>query len=91
MAEGRCCLLYATGQSPNMDGVCSPAADVHYERMPTRNLTTRLGGFAIDRFAGGESAGYPTLCKGRFVRRAQRAYYVFEEPVSLNRRRCCPT
>lgn len=32
MAEGRCSLTnYITGLSTNMDGVCSPAADVHYE------------------------------------------------------------
>jgi collagenase-like PrtC family protease len=86
MAEGRCSLSnYATGVSTNMDGVCSPAADVHYEEDAERNLTTRLGSFAIDCFARGESAGYPTICKGRYFCRAKNdAYYAFEEPVSLN-------
>lgn len=86
MAEGRCYLSsYVTGASTNMDGVCSPAADVHYEEDAARNLTTRLGEYVIDCFAGGESAGYPTICKGRYLCGAQDApYYAFEEPVSLN-------
>ncbi len=86
MAEGRCSLTnYATGISTNMDGVCSPAADVHYEEDAERNLTTRLGAFMIDRFACGENAGYPTICKGRYRCNAKAEdYYAFEEPVSLN-------
>ncbi len=86
MAEGRCSLTnYATGISTNMDGVCSPAADVHYEEDAERNLTTRLGRFVIDRFTRGENAGYPTICKGRYRCDARTgAYYAFEEPVSLN-------
>ena len=86
MAEGRCSLSnYATGQSTNMDGVCSPAADVHYEEDAERNLTTKLGSFLIDRFSCGESAGYPTICKGRYLcGYRNEAYYAFEEPVSLN-------
>ena len=86
MAEGRCSLThYVTGLSTNMDGVCSPAADVHYEEDAGRTLTTRLGEFVIDRFGCGESAGYPTICKGRYSCAAKREpYYAFEEPVSLN-------
>ena len=86
MAEGRCSLTrYVTGLSTNMDGVCSPAADVHYEEDAGRTLTTRLGEFVIDRFACSESAGYPTICKGRYSCAAQsEPYYAFEEPVSLN-------
>ena len=86
MAEGRCSLTnYATGLSTNMDGVCSPAADVHYEEDGDGNLTTKLGPFMIDRFARGENAGYPTICKGRYLCSAQaEGYYAFEEPVSLN-------
>ena len=86
MAEGRCSLTnYATGISTNMDGVCSPAAAVRYEEDAARTLTTRLGPFTIDRFACGENAGYPTICKGRYrcVGKTD-AYYAFEEPVSLN-------
>jgi len=57
MAEGRCYLSnYVTGHSTNMNGVCSPAADVHYEEDASRNLTTRLGQYVIDRFAAGEGA-----------------------------------
>ena len=86
MAEGRCSLTnYATGTSTNMDGVCSPATHVRYDEDASHNLTTRLGEFVIDRFACGESAGYPTICKGRYLCGAQTAgYYAFEEPVSLN-------
>jgi putative protease len=86
MAEGRCSLTnYATGLSTNMDGVCSPAADVHYEDDDEGNLTTRLGPFMIDCFAGGENAGYPTICKGRYTCSANPdPYYAFEEPISLN-------
>jgi collagenase-like PrtC family protease len=86
MAEGRCSLTnYATGLSTNMDGVCSPAADVHYEEDAEGNLTIKLGPFMIDRFACGENAGYPTICKGRYSCSAQPdGYYAFEEPVSLN-------
>ena len=86
VAEGRCYLSnYVTGHSTNMNGVCSPAADVHYEEDASRNLTTRLGQYVIDRFAAGESAGYPTICKGRYLCGARNdSYYAFEEPVSLN-------
>jgi len=83
MAEGRCLLSsYATGQSPNMNGVCSPASHVRYEQQG-ETLVSRLGGFTINRFAPGAPAGYPTLCKGRFVT-GGRAAYLFEEPSSLN-------
>lgn len=86
MVEGRCSLTnYATGVSTNMDGVCSPAADVHYDRAADGSITTRLGTHTIDRFAAGEQAGYPTICKGRYLTPARtEPYYAFEEPVSLN-------
>jgi collagenase-like PrtC family protease len=86
MAEGRCSLTsYATGISTNMDGVCSPAHAMHYEEDCNRNLTSRIGEFAIDCFSCGEKPGYPTICKGRYLAgQRQDAYYAFEEPVSLN-------
>jgi len=86
MAEGRCSLTnYATGLSTNMDGVCSPAADVHYKESADGSLTIKLGPFMIDQFACGENAGYPTICKGRYLCSAKPdAYYAFEEPISLN-------
>jgi O2-independent ubiquinone biosynthesis protein UbiU len=86
MAEGRCSLSnYVTGVSTNMDGVCSPAANVRYEEDEDRTLTTKLGPFIIDRFACGENAGYPTICKGRYLCASNPGgYYAFEEPVSLN-------
>lgn len=91
MAEGRCLLTnYVTGRSTNMDGVCSPASHVHYEEDARHNLTTRLGEFAIDRVACGQSTGYPTICKGRYITAHRRDYYAFEEPVSLNLTRLLP-
>lgn len=83
MAEGRCSLSsYATGHSPNGQGVCSPASHVRYEQRGD-DLVSRLGDFTINVFEDGEPAGYPTLCKGRFVAN-DRASYLFEEPTSLN-------
>jgi putative protease len=83
MAEGRCSLSsYATGQSPNMNGVCSPASHVAY-RERADGLVSRLGGFTINTFGRGEAAGYPTLCKGRF-RTGPATGYLFEDPVSLD-------
>ena len=86
MVEGRCALTnYVTGLSTNMDGVCSPAAQVEYIRDDTGNLSTRLGDFTIDCFSCAENAGYPTICKGRYLTPAHDgAYYAFEEPISLN-------
>ncbi len=86
MAEGRCALSsYATGVSTNMDGVCSPASAVRYIEDPQRNMTAKLGDFTIDRFSCGQSAGYPTICKGRYLTPDREdPYYAFEEPVSLN-------
>lgn len=83
MAEGRCALSsYATGRSPNKDGVCSPPSHVRYEREGD-DMRTRLGAFTIDIRARGDPAGYPTLCKGQFRVRGQQKY-LFEEPASLN-------
>jgi len=83
MAEGRCSLSsYATGKSPNMNGVCSPASHVTYAETDGQ-MVSCLGGFTINKFAAGEAAAYPTLCKGRF-RAGETTGYVFEDPVSLN-------
>ena len=82
MAEGRCSLSsYATGKSPNMNGVCSPASHVRY-RQDGQALVSELGDYTINRFPAGEAAGYPTLCKGRFEIADDRSY-AFEDPVSL--------
>jgi putative protease len=83
MVEGRCLLSsYATGESPNSCGACSPARHVEW-RETGRQLETRLGGILIDRYGADEAAGYPTLCKGRFQTGGP-AYYALEEPTSLN-------
>lgn len=86
MLEGRCSLTnYATGISTNMDGVCSPAAQVRFEERADETVVTRLGEHAIDRFEEAENAGYPTICKGRYRAPCRRdPYYAFEAPVSLN-------
>jgi putative protease len=89
MTEGRCSLSsYATGKSPNMNGVCSPASHVSY-REDDGGLVSRLGDFTINRATPGQPVGYPTLCKGRF-RTAVRDGYIFEEPVSLDARMLLP-
>ena len=83
MNEGRCWLSsYATGESPNTVGACSPAKYVKWERSPGV-MSTRLNGILIDRFGDDEPAGYPTLCKGRFEVNGD-TYYALEEPTSLN-------
>ena len=83
MAEGRCALsAYATGQSPNCDGVCSPASHVRYEQRGGATVS-RLGDFTLNVFSEGEAAGYPTICKGRF-NAGESASYLFDEPSSLN-------
>jgi len=83
MVEGRCALSsYATGQSPNTAGVCSPPSAVRWE--DTRDgVQARLNGVLIDRYAPDEPRGYPTLCKGRFDVEGTRDY-ALEEPTSLN-------
>lgn len=83
MVEGRCILSsYVTGRSPNTFGACSPANAVSWNETPD-GLETRLNNILIDRHGEGESAGYPTLCKGRFNVRGN-TYYAIEEPTSLN-------
>lgn len=83
MAEGRCHLSsYVTGQSPNLCGVCSPASAVRWNQEPEA-LSVRLNEVLIDRYVDGESAAYPTLCKGRFLVNGQR-FHALEEPTSLN-------
>ncbi len=83
MAEGRCSLSsYATGKSPNMNGVCSPASHVRY-RQVGNDMISDLGEFTINRFSANEAAGYPTLCKGRFEI-GDAPSYAFEDPVSLD-------
>ena len=83
MVEGRCALSsFATGLSPNTFGACSPASAVRWEPKGER-MDVRLNGILIDRYAGDENAGYPTLCKGRFEVGGE-TYYAIEEPSSLN-------
>ena len=83
MNEGRCWLSsYATGESPNTVGACSPAKYVQWEKKPGL-MNTRLNGILIDQYRDNEPAGYPTLCKGRFEVRGE-TYYALEEPTSLN-------
>lgn len=83
MVEGRCILSsYATGQSPNTFGACSPAQSVEW-RDTREGKETRLGGILIERHGPGEPAGYPTLCKGRFAVEG-RVRHAIEDPTSLN-------
>ena len=83
MVEGRCALSsYATGQSPNNAGVCSPPSAVRWQEKPDA-VEARLNGLLIDSYAPDEPRGYPTLCKGRFEVEGTRDYAI-EEPTSLN-------
>lgn len=84
MAEGRCYLSsYMTGESPNTAGACSPAAFVRWQEKPDGVMESRLNDVVIDRFKPDETAGYPTLCKGRFTVGSD-TYHALEEPTSLN-------
>jgi putative protease len=89
MNEGRCWLSsYATGESPNTVGACSPAKFVRWDKQAAQpgkpgQMNARLNGILIDSYADNEPAGYPTLCKGRFDV-AGHTYYALEEPTSLN-------
>lgn len=83
MVEGRCYLSsYVTGQGPNTFGACSPASFVQWSETDN-GMETRLNDVLIDRFAEDESAGYPTICKGRY-RVNDEVGYAIEEPTSLN-------
>ena len=83
MNEGRCWLSsYATGESPNTIGACSPGKFVQWEKKPDE-MDVRLNSILIDRYSNEESAGYPTICKGRFEVEGE-TYYAMEEPASLN-------
>jgi len=84
MVEGRCQLSsYVTGASPNRHGVCSPAKFVRWEEQADGSRAVRLNGVLIDRYAAGEAAGYPTVCKGRF-QVGDEVFHALEEPTSLN-------
>ena len=43
----------------------------------------RLNDVLMDRYAEGEAAGYPTVCKGRFAVGGE-LFHALEEPTSLN-------
>jgi collagenase-like PrtC family protease len=83
MAEGRCYLSsYLTGESPNTVGACSPARYVRWQQT-AQGMESRLNDVLIDRYQDHENAGYPTLCKGRYLVDDLR-YHALEEPTSLN-------
>ncbi len=94
MAEGRCSLSsWATGLSPNMTGVCSPASHVAYADTGGAQ-EARLGGFLIHRTPKGAPVPYPTLCKGCFTspdgKGGGQTGHIFEDPVSLDATRLIP-
>lgn len=84
LVEGRCQLSsYVTGASPNRHGVCSPARFVRWEEHGDGQRSVRLNGLLMDRYAPGEPAAYPTVCKGRFAVGGE-TFHALEEPTSLN-------
>lgn len=94
MAEGRCSLSsWATGLSPNMNGVCSPASHVAYAETGGAQ-EARLGGFLIHRTPKGAPVPYPTLCKGCFTspggKGESQTGHIFEDPVSLDATQLIP-
>ncbi len=83
MVEGRCLLSsYATGESPNNFGACSPGSAVRWQETDDE-LEVRVNNVLVDRFPKGDHAGYPVICKGRY-RVAGDTYHAIEEPTSLN-------
>lgn len=46
-------------------------------------MESRLNNVLIDRYQDDENAGYPKLCKGRYLVGGER-YHALEEPISLN-------
>lgn len=89
MTEGRCSLSsYATGLSPNMNGVCSPASHVAYTEEEGERVA-RVGEFTIHRTPQGTPVPYPTLCKGCFSSRGATGH-IFEEPASLDATQLIP-
>ncbi len=84
MVEGRCHLSsYATGQSPNNFGACSPAAHVRWVENADQSVDAYLNGIQINHFAADEPRAYPTVCKGRFEVGGEVGSAI-EEPTSLN-------
>lgn len=84
MVEGRCHLSsYATSQSPNNAGACSPAPFVRWIERDGGGVDLRLNGILVNRYGADEARAYPTLCKGRY-RVGDDVGYAIEEPTSLN-------
>lgn len=79
MSEGRCYLSYLTGESPNTVGACS--RPLRWQQTPRAGIPPER---SADRpLSGRRNAGYPTLCKGRYLVDGER-YHALEEPTSLN-------
>jgi Collagenase and related proteases len=81
MAKPLLSFSYLTGESPNTSVLLA---------CPLRSLAANAAGTGvalnnvlIDRYQDGENAGYPTLCKGRYLVDGER-YHALEEPTSLN-------
>ena len=62
--------------------MCSPAKAVRWSE-DAAGLSARLSDVLIDRYTPDEPAGYPTLCKGRFLVGGKR-FHALEEPTSLD-------
>ena len=85
MVEGRCALSsYVTGEVAQHRTACARRPRRCAGQETPQGLESRLNGVLIDRYAHGENAGYPTLCKGRFDVGDEHTYYAIEEPTSLN-------
>jgi putative protease len=83
--EGSCRLSsYMTGLPNSTKGSCSPPDHVLMEEDEGR-LRVRLAGYLLNEFAPGETATYPTPCKGRYLNQfLNEVAYPFQIPATLN-------
>jgi putative protease len=83
--EGRCYLSsFVTGASTNTEGVCSPTRFVEFENDPGGRLSISLNKVILNRLGLGETAPYPTCCKGRYMTADGAKVYAIESPESLD-------
>jgi hypothetical protein len=84
MVEGRCALsAYATGESPNTHGVCSPPRPCA-GRKRRKGVESRLNGVLIDRYARAKTPATPRCARAALTWDDEKNYYAIEEPTSLN-------
>lgn len=83
--EGSCRLSsYLTGLPNSTKGLCSPPSHLQLQE-EKGTLKMRLAGRLLNQFEPGETATYPTPCKGRYLNLfLNETSYPFQTPASLN-------